>query len=488
MDIFAQIFAAIVVVSATWYVFQFVGLKRDSLFYSRSEKAAFDERLSGNLGSYATIVNIIGTLTSLATVYVFFIGTSKVFGYYVFACVISIVLGAFVTKFFTRKILAQAPVRVLYARGDQIRAVLPSIFWGADKESRRNAALLRYLSLANIAGVLWLEFAVFSDLTGLVYAPGTHSVHAGVFFVSSFIVTYFIMQFGLRGFVFADMLQAPIVGLATLVVFVAILLSLMGTGAPSMAAFGRPLADNTTTIIFVIHVFVVNLFVVLVTEGHWMRVWLFGDKATNLQVRAIGTMSAGWVFLILVGLLGGLMSTNSGVDGVADVIRHVGQLFPFVSFAFWMAAIAALFSSADAAVFSFLLVRAFSPSEGNFKESRTRRPNSPFWYSLVAALAGSAVYYLVRVLGLPPEKLIFIAIPFCLNLLPSLVCRAYGRKPRLVYTLVATLGYVTISVYGLFLQANDQFAATLIAAICPILVSIIAPFIAEAEALETTTG
>jgi hypothetical protein len=70
--ILLQIASIASVFFATYLVFQSLGLRSDRLFYSREEKTAFDKLISGLFGSYAAVSNIVATLTSLATVYVFF--------------------------------------------------------------------------------------------------------------------------------------------------------------------------------------------------------------------------------------------------------------------------------------------------------------------------------------------------------------------------------------------------------------------------------
>lgn len=68
-----SLIAAFAIVSITTYLLSKVlGLQSTSLLFSREEALRFQERLRGKFGLLAVSANIFGTLTSLATVYVFF--------------------------------------------------------------------------------------------------------------------------------------------------------------------------------------------------------------------------------------------------------------------------------------------------------------------------------------------------------------------------------------------------------------------------------
>jgi hypothetical protein len=89
-----QVVTIISMLAATYLVFRAVGPRRSALLYTRAEKAEWDQQVSKPLGTWLALTNIAGTVTSLATVFLFFIGNSKVFGYWVLICSASIFAGA----------------------------------------------------------------------------------------------------------------------------------------------------------------------------------------------------------------------------------------------------------------------------------------------------------------------------------------------------------------------------------------------------------
>jgi hypothetical protein len=475
MEILSQATAFLMIVVATWFVFLFAGITKDSLFYTREQRSTFDQKLRGAFGNYATICAIFGTLTSLATVYIFFIGTSKIFGGFSLACPLLIFTGAFVTNFFTEKISIQKRTIELYSNKDQISAVLPAIFWDDSRDGRINSLLGKYLSLINISGVLWLEFSVFADLTGAVYGPVGPHIQAVSFFLASLAVVFFLSNFGLRGFVFADALQAPILALITLAILGLLVASVFIKGNVSLSNTLSPLGGFTTASIFTLHVLILNSFMTLVTEGHWLRLWLFGIKEARLQVRGMGTTAIGWLILVIVGLLSGVITTASGDQGVADILRFLDERFPFILLLFWLGGAAALFATADGNLYSFFLVRAFSTSEGKLIEAHARRPKNPLIFALGWAGLGTLIYYVVRAAEFPIEKIIFVCIPFSLNLLPSITRIAYAKRAHAWFTVLSVVGYLAIGGIGLS-QSHDDLAFTLGAAFVPVIISAIARF------------
>jgi hypothetical protein len=238
----SQIFAITIIFGFTYCVFAAIGLRRDSLAYSRREKLAFDTLIAGALGRLATVTNIFGTLTSLATVYVFFIGTSKIFGGAVFACIASLLLGTVVTLYFTRRLMTNPHIKQMYQSSDQVTAVVSSLFWADTNDGRRNSFLIKYISISNLAGVIWLEFAVFADLSRLL-TGGTTFTGVAFCILMSFLVIFFIMRFGLRGFVFADLLQSPLVAISSVVVFAGICYSVIFTDNLKLTGVLHPIAS-----------------------------------------------------------------------------------------------------------------------------------------------------------------------------------------------------------------------------------------------------
>jgi hypothetical protein len=472
MILIAGIFALTVVFGTTYFVLTSIGLRRDSLLYTPDEKRAFDQLMNGRLGDYATVANIFGTLSSFATVYVFFIGTSKSFGIFIVTCVVSLLCGVYVTNAITSRIISIPRVRSFYESLQQTSAVVAAIVWSESKAARINSAWVKYISMSSLIAVIWLEFAIFSDLFGYLSDRSDAIFRSSSFLLVSYSVLFFILRFGLRGFVFTDLIQSPIILVGTTIVAICTWISANSHHLAISVSALQPSRSMSETALFIANSSLLNFCLVLASEAHWMRTWLFGRRETKLQLAGIMCTSLNWLMLIGIGLVAGFVSSNVGSIAVVDIVQYVQSSEPIVAAAFWLAAVAALFSTADANIYGLLLVRSFDTDGGSVTGS-LRVPGLPSVAAFLASAVMAATYYIVRSLNLPMEKIIFICIPLCLNVMPSLVSVACFRVPKLSYTVASTVGYLMISLVGLF-EPPQQLFTTLAAALCPIVFSVAA--------------
>ena len=100
------------------FFLSYVGLRAfgkptTKLLFEAEEKRQWNTLLKSDFGSWLTGTNIVGTLTSFATVLVFFLGNAKVFGLWILVCSVSIWLGGYFTNFFTGKISSLSRVKKL---------------------------------------------------------------------------------------------------------------------------------------------------------------------------------------------------------------------------------------------------------------------------------------------------------------------------------------------------------------------------------------
>lgn len=467
-----QIFAILGMLLITYIGLLAFGPPRTRLLYTQEEKNEWDSLIQRNFGSWLTSTNIIGTLTSFATVFLFFLGNAGVFGWILFVCSLTIWLGAFVTNHLTRKICAAPHVQRLLASPDQTGGIIASAFWRASRRSRRSSAIVKYISLINIFAVIWLEFSLLADVGGTLLGLESLFSKAVLLFACTLSVFYFVLRFGLRGFVFTDIFQTPIIAVATLLLLVGAALAIWTT-APDLT-FGEiiaPAADFWTLVIFSFHVLFLNLFLVVVTEPHWLRVWIFGDKETDLQAKSTFGTAIIWGLVILGGFAAtGLAPNAVGQDAVVSFVQSLGNISPAFFSVFWFAGIAALFTTADANVYSFLVVQGFDIKSGRLSQ-RTLETIRPALFAFVAAGVFVALFLGVRTLSLPFEKLIFLVIPLGLNLLPGLVQLSRQREPNGTFILLSLGGYATCSLIGLF-QPERELLWTLLAAFVPVVISI----------------
>jgi Na+/pantothenate symporter len=274
--------------------------------------------------------------------------------------------------------------------------------------------------------------------------------------------------------VFADVLQSPLIIVGTVAVLGAIAWLVSGGSAVTTAAAFVPLAPQPTPWLFVAHVLAVNLAFVLVTEGHWFRLWLFNEEESKRQLPSTIVTASVWALLAAAGCFAATLTTQTGNAGVVDVIHAIANLNGLFAFLFWLAASAALFSTADAQIYSLLVVAAYQPHRGALSD-RVDRPNQVFRISLLVAVGFGLVYFPVRHYQVPFETVVFAVTPLAANILPALVATAFRRKPPLFWSYASLVGYLSLTTAG-FLRPQDGLVWTLAAAIVPFIVAAIIPF------------
>lgn len=476
MYIAIQILTILGMFFVTYIAFLSFGKPKTNLLFTKEEKEQWDKSTqSGWLGKWFTATNIVGTLTSLATAYLFFIGNSKLFGWVIFMCSLTIWFGSYITNFFTKKILSDTYIKELLGSKDQAGGVIATLFWRPENKNAQNTALIvKWISILNIAAIIWLEFALFSDIAGKLFSLSEIYYKLGIIFICSFVVVYFTVKYGLRGNVFADSFQSPIIAISALSLIVgSIILFSTQNITINTKEFFTPLLSYKDCGIFALHVIFLNIFLVLVTEGHWLRIWIFGNKETQMQVKSLMATAIIWLILSLVGFYAFAYSGSQiGENAIVSLVQGLSNLSPLFLVFFWLGGIAALFSTADSQIYSLLLVYEFENKSGKLNNKLMDRFN-PFVISILAAIFFSVVYFLVRHFNLPFEKIVFIVMPMCLNLLPAFVraLKGYEQKPMLI--LISITLYLICSVLG-FLQSENELMWTLAAALMPIVCSILA--------------
>ena len=466
---FAPLVAFLVVAVGTYSLFSALRFPTNSLLFPRSLAASFRQRLKGGLGTLVVVTNIFGTLTSLATVYVFFIGTSKVFGAFVFAAPLFMALSFIATNWFTRRVLTKEPsYRKLLEESETASGVVARLVWQPGLDGRVTSWLVKHISLLNLAAVIWLEFSVAADLVQQVNTSANEPwLGPLALFICCFGVVFIIVRYGLRGFVFADLFQSPLVIIATIVILLAVILNpqVMTALATAPVHLLQPQIPWQQGVLFVVHVMLLNIFFVLLTEGHWFRLWLFAGRETTNQWR--GTFSTGfiWLLLAIVGCLAVAITTKTGTEGIGPVLLSLAQTHAAFVILFWIGAAAAVFSTADAQIYVFLLVRAFETKTGQIHD-KVNRPQHPIGLALLVSLLFAAAYAVTRYYQIPFEKLVFILFPLSLNSLPAFIGILFDRRHRSIWTLFSLAGYTAVSIKGLMDPQNDLLW-TLMAALVP---------------------
>jgi hypothetical protein len=472
--LFLQLLTIAGMTGVTYLIFQSFGCPRRTLLYTKQEKDEWDAVIAKPLGTWFTTTNIIGTLTLFATVYLFFIGSARLFGIWIFACTIAIWGGSYVTNFFTQAVCSDKYIVDLLNCPDQTGGVIASVFWRPTVQARKTAGLIKIISLLNIASIIWLDFALFADISGQLLGIQHLAWRTLLLAICCFAVCYFTFRYGLRGFVFVDLFQSPVIALASLVLLVgAGLLTFSARDTlihgPQLHTLFSHALSTKECMLFTIHVAFVNLFLVLVTEPHWLRLWVFREKETILQVRSLAWTAGIWIVLILVGFMASFASGGkTGEQAIVGLLSKLNGISPVFLVVFWLGGMACLFSSADAQIYSFLVVREFDVTTGKLR-TRLMETLQPLYSSTIIAVLFGCAYFGVRILNIPFEKIVFLIMPLSLNIFPAFVLASKGLPQNPSYLRISLALYAACAIFGLRQPTNSYFW-TLSAALMPLVV------------------
>ncbi len=475
MSITLQILSIVFILLISYLGLLSFGPIKGKILYTKEEKDNWDAIIEKRLGNWLTSTNIIGVLTSFATVYLFFIGNAKLFSFALLFCALFIGWGGYFTNKFTKKIIERSWIKDLLKSKEQSAGVIATFFWSERQEYKTASKIIKYFSLFNIGAVIWLEFALFSDIASNILGITTLFYKAIFLFFFFSTIYYFVIKLGLRGFVFADLFQTPIIVFCTIILIIGALIFVYSNNIFAqieISEFITPILKWWDIFLFVIHVAFLNLFLVLVTEAHWLRLWIFGKRETNLQLSSTMLTAGLWFILIILGFLASFITNGAfGEQAVIGLITNLNEISPLFLSAFWIAAVAALFTTADAQAYSFILVKSFKSDDGKLDTAKLKI-NKPIFSTLLIGLFISLVYYCTRYFQLPFEKLIFIIIPSSLNILPAIIMLAYKKAMKPIIIFYSFIGYLIFSIFGL-IQPDDQFAFTLLASLVPFVFSVI---------------
>ena len=461
--IFFQIATMGLVFCLSYLLLRAVGTPSRQLVPSGEEAKRWKALRDGNAGQYLVLSTILGTLTSLATVYIFFLGNTKIFGFFIFACFITIGLSFFVTKWIGSRINL-----VECKEADSGIFILSTILSKREGDSNYVPDLVRIISLVSIFSILWLEFSVFADISAKLQGGKSLFVSTAILFASAFLVIFFALKFGLRGFAFADLLQAPFIVIGTFVLFVGVVILTFAGADPSGPAFSltviqRSLAPSIPLficLVFVLSTIFLNMVIVVGTEAHWIRVSLYGRNEYKFQAKSVFAVAFLWAILIGIGFFMAANTEKVGAEAVVEVIGNLANLSPMFAVAFWLAGTAALFSTADFQAYTVCLLLSYSRKTGAVDVNRMHRMQ-PFKVAFFSAMAFSLLYFTVRKAQIPFEIVIFIVFPIWTNVVPVLVARATGRPARAEVIFISLMLYGVCSAMSVIDSANGLFWAVL---------------------------
>lgn len=134
---------------------------------------------------------------------------------------------------------------------------------------------------------------------------------------------------------------------------------------------------------------------------------------------------------------------DGSVQVVVCYLQQVTNASPLLAIAFWVAGTGALFSTADAQIYSFFSIQRFDVREGKiahaeFKELR------PAFYAAIAAALFAGCYALVRFLTVDFDQLVFVLMPSCLNIVPALILAVRGTRQEPILLWISIVPYAVL--------------------------------------------
>ena|SRR5436190_5449603 len=485
MSVAIQLITILSVLGLTYVFFRAFGPQREKLLVSHAEKLAWDQQLKGKLGGWVTVSSIVGTITSFAST-LFFLGATKFFGWWSMACTITIFLGAYVTNWFTERIISLPHLKKIFASNEQSAGVIATLFWSDDKDGKKLSLVVKYLSMFCIAAVIWLEFDLMTQFASYLLGVEGKAMRVGIIFISALSVVYFTLKYGIRGFVFADLLHSPLIVIGAIGLLIGAVLLYSKLNAQAAGTFwslGSPMLSWQHCVMFACHVTVINFLQILTTEPHWMRMWVLKDKVIPLQAKSMGVTAVLWLVMLFHGFLAFVLTQKVGDAAIVQSVNMMSIVNPIFLVLFWLAAIGALFSTADSQTYSFLLVQQFNVTTGRLKE-RVLANMRPGVMALIVAGGFASVYALL--MDLPTTKVIFAIMPTCINLAPPFILLALRRKPSAKVVFWSLAFYIPVCLISLF-RPPTEFYWSLGGLFIPLIVTLFAIPTCPKLKIESTT-
>jgi len=453
----------------TYLLLMILGPRPGNIFVSIEERQRWSGMLASNFGAFVYLSNVVATLTSLATVYVFFIGTTQLFGYYILVSLVSILIAGPVTLRFTRRLAETRLFSARFVDSEAATAAITSLFWSP--ETRKVSLILQLLAQVAILCILWLEFATLAKLLAGLLGFDTPYWQTIVMFLSVLFVFDFIFRNGLRGFLFADLLHFPLIAIGVVLFLGGTMYVAVSSGGFSLEPFTRPpKLPEAYCIIFVVATLFLNSFLLITSEPHWLRVWTMRDRVQSATMMSLATAMAVWTFLIIAGFLIVTITQRIGLDAVVDAVKELKTYSIVWSIAFWVSVVAAIFSTADTQLYSFLVLSAFDSKTGKLHPA-PRFIRVPFLSALVVAVAFSVIFWLIEISRFPFEPIVFFVFPIFLCSVPAFVELLWTDHVRAAPMLVSIGLYLCCGLAMILLPAYS-FPLSLAAPLMPALVSL----------------
>jgi hypothetical protein len=362
-------------------------------------------------------IALVAAGTSLSTVFVFFLTAGGLFGWWLFLSPPMFAAGNWVMFEVFRRTIKNGYFDETSMSAKGAAGLLP--YLGQALTGSQNVGwLLTGLSLFNLLAVLVLELIVGVEVLGYLArntfrSPASSLTEFVIFVVSVLLLLGYVFIGGFRAVITSDVWQMKAMKYAIVITLISILvygfsslttlpdLRLIGTTVPNLVLWG-----------FVLNVILANLFVPMSQESSWQRFRAFssdGEFRLNKALKLSITKSVGLWFGLIFLAFGLLLvigpshrASLTSLSNVLDIIRTLNDWwFPLCVFpVLTVAALSAMYSTADTCVSSLLYLIEYSRVTQGTRPKAARTRNLPSSYYLAMALifaVSIAAYGFVRI-------------------------------------------------------------------------------------------
>lgn len=288
------------------------------------------------------------TLTSLASVYAFFLLQYQSFGWAMFTTVIAMPFGAYIGGILASKVMRNAEKSQgtetdnssISSRSGLLTAIIRNHYGDS------SATLHRIIISLNIFAIIWLEIKILTSIALVIFFqesqyfsdPVVHGLVAGV---TALLIMNFVLQFGMQGVVMTDALYWPFIILSALIVCGLTFYAVIDPSVAIQKSLSlEPEIGGWTLIFFIINIFVVNSVYHCAREDLWIRIEAFSPSADepsvtpsdNPAIRQLlpATLLAipVWLALIATGMMVPMI-IGSSPGHVSDVLVSVSSFTIF---------------------------------------------------------------------------------------------------------------------------------------------------------------
>jgi len=412
-----------------------------------------DQRFDFNLGLPKTgtpenlfSIALVAAGTSLSTVFVFFLTAGSLFGWWLILSPVMFTIGNLVMFKVYNKIHQNNYFDESGRQACGTTGLVPYI-GKALTGSNVVGWLLVFLSFFNLLSVLVLELIVgvevFGYLASNTFNTSTSSIGEFIFFVISILLLLgYVFIGGFRAVISSDVWQMKAMKWAIFFSIISIIVFAF-TSLPTIPNL-KVLTKSPPWIVlwgFILNVIIANLFAPLSQESSWQRFRAFSQnkdiKFTKAMNLSIANSLILWTGLIILAF--GLMLVLSdqpkiqlsSMSNVLEALRTLNNWwFPLFIFpVMTIAALSAMYSTADTCVSSLLYLIEYSRITKTSSTQTTANSRLPYSYyiSMISIfLISLGVYVFVRVFFNPTIlQLVFSVFSNLVVIAPTILSAAY---------------------------------------------------------------